>query len=113
MLPRDIVSRGHYGYRGAEAEAAFRQEFAWQDAGRRGEHLPDGPAVECRSYVGGQPVVWQPWTTNPGASWRFFFQLDDAEGWDGDLYALNFGGGTGYAFLSEDEREGRFMRDCV
>ena len=31
----------------------------------------------------------------------------------GDAFALNFGGGTGYAFLSPDEREGRFYWDCV
>lgn len=39
--------------------------------------------------------------------------LDDAEGCGEDAYALDFGGGTGYAFLSADEREGRFLWDCV
>ena len=46
-------------------------------------------------------------------SWRFFFQLDGAEGWGDDAFALNFGGGTGYAFLDPDRREGRFYWDCV
>jgi hypothetical protein len=35
--------------------------------------------------------------------------VDGAEGCDEDVYALNFGGGTGCAFLSADEREGRFL----
>jgi hypothetical protein len=47
------------------------------------------------------------------APWRFFFQLDGREGWDGGPCALNFGGGTRHAYLSHDEREGRFLWDCV
>jgi hypothetical protein len=62
--------------------------------------------------VGGRPKFFQPYIELAG-DWRFFFQLDDCEGWGDDLYALNFGGGTGYAFLSPDEREGRFYWDCV
>jgi hypothetical protein len=47
-------------------------------------------------------------------AWRFFFQLDGCEGWDDDEpYTLNFGGGTGYAFISEDGLEGRFYWNCV
>ena len=60
-----------------------------------------------------RPLFWQPWTTRMDDHWRFFFALDDAEGWDGDEYALNFGGGTSYAFLSTDELEGKFLFDCV
>jgi hypothetical protein len=64
------------------------------------------------SYLGGKPRTWQSQVPVP-APWRFFFQLDGSEGWDGEPYALNFGGGTGYAYLSHDEREGRFHWDCV
>jgi hypothetical protein len=42
-------------------------------------------------------VVWQRWTTEEiGESWRFFFQMDGADGWDDDAYKPNFGGGSGY-----------------
>ncbi len=97
------------------AQRAFEAEVAWQAAARNGEvassdHLE---GVESRSHIGGPPLVWQPWTTAIGRSWRFFFQLDGGEGSKGEPYALNFGGGTGYAFLSEDELEGRFLWDCV
>jgi hypothetical protein len=98
------------------AELAFEREVARQEAARRGLFVhsdSDVGRVGGRSYVGGQPLFWQPWTTGIDASWRFFFQLDDAEGDGEDSYALNFGGGTGYAFLSGDEREGRFLWDCV
>lgn len=95
------------------AERAYRREIVRQAAEREGIYLDaDQDAVEHRSFVGGQPLFWQP-TTIIDREWRFFFQLDGAEGWDDDLYALNFGGGTGYAFLSQDEREGRFLWDCV
>ena len=39
-------------------------------------------------------------------------QLEDGEGWDGEPYALNFGGGYGFLFLSADDREGAFFWDC-
>jgi hypothetical protein len=97
--------------------AAFEREVVYQDAARRGvsvEEDGDRADVGCRSYVGGEPLFWQPWApVEMGASWRFFFQLDGAEGWGEDAFALNFGGGTGYAFLSQDQREGRFFWDCV
>ena len=93
----------------------YHREIADQDAARRGETVADDPADPFmrRSYVGGRPLFWQPWTTSVDPGWRFFFQLDGAEGWGEDAYALNFGGGTGYAMLSEDEHEGRFFWDCV
>ncbi len=70
--------------------------------------------VDCRSYVGGQPLFWQPWTPEPiSAEWRFFFQLDGAEGDGDDAFALTFGGGTGYAFVRQHQRERRFFWDCV
>ncbi|WP_239160807.1 hypothetical protein [Virgisporangium ochraceum] len=100
-----------------DAEAtAFERHVAYRDAALQGASTEDGelPDVSCRSYVGGQPLFWQPWTPPQiDDSWRFFFQLDGAEGWGEDAFALNFGGGTGYAFLSQDQREGRFFWDCV
>ncbi|WP_238547119.1 hypothetical protein [Actinoplanes friuliensis] len=99
----------------AAARVRFDREIAGQDAVRTGVHREedDDAEADCRSYVGGRPLFWQPWTTVVDSAWRFFFQLDGAEGADGDDFALNFGGGTGYAFLSEDGREGRFFWDCV
>ncbi|MFC6566763.1 hypothetical protein [Actinoplanes utahensis] len=99
------------------AVAAFERLVVHRDAALNGMPIgedTDLPDAECRSYVGGEPLFWQPWTP-PGvdASWRFFFQIDGAEGCGEDAFALNFGGGTGYAFLSQDQREGRFCWDCV
>ncbi|AEV85045.1 hypothetical protein ACWT_4021 [Actinoplanes sp. SE50] len=95
--------------------AAFERAAAFQRAARGGLPEPDDDAyVEWRSYVGGEPILWQPWTSEVlDDSWRFFFQLDGSDGWGGNPFTLNFGGGTGYAFLSEDLREGRFYWDCV
>jgi hypothetical protein len=43
-----------------------------------------------------------------------FCQLDGRQAWDdNEPCTLNPGGGTGYAFLSEDGLEGRFYRDSV
>jgi hypothetical protein len=99
------------------AVAAFERQVVFRDAALNGMPIgedSDLPDVECRSYVGGEPLFWQPWTPpEVDASWRFFFQIDGAEGWGEDAFALNFGGGTGYAFLSQDQREGRFYWDCV
>ena len=61
-------------------------------------------------------MFWQPHLPSvpPGTtSWRFFLQLDGAEGIDDEPYALNFGGGTAYVFLSLDTLEGRLSWDCV
>ncbi|MEU4423315.1 hypothetical protein AB0F81_22030 [Actinoplanes sp. NPDC024001] len=94
----------------------YERQLAEQDAERRGEPLePDENAyLEKRDYLGGRPVFWQPWAVEEiGESWRFFFQLDGAEGSGDDAFALPYGGGTGYAFLSEDQREGRFFWDCA
>lgn len=90
------------------------------DAERRGLYPDpyeevDDSADTTRSYVGGTPVFWQPHLppVPPGdMSWRFFLQLDGAEGVDDDPYALNFGGGTAYVFLSHDALEGRLTWDC-
>jgi hypothetical protein len=66
-----------------------------------------------RSFLGGSPCHWQP-TAPLQHPWRFLLQLDGREGWAADdHYALNFGGGTGYLYLSADGREGRFFWDCL
>ncbi|HJP74159.1 MAG TPA: hypothetical protein VJ914_07820 [Pseudonocardiaceae bacterium] len=95
-------------------EAALDAEIAAQEAEIAGIALeiPETDVLSPRSYVGGKPCFWQPHLVL-GPPWRFFFQLDGAEGWDDDAYALNFGGGTGYAYLSPDGIEGRFYWDCV
>lgn len=95
-------------------EQALNAEIAAQEAEIAGIALdiPETDVLSPRSYVGGKPCFWQPHIVF-GPPWRFFFQLDGAEGWDGDPYALNFGGGTGYAYLSADGLEGRFYWDCV
>ncbi|GAA2602498.1 hypothetical protein GCM10010399_36510 [Dactylosporangium fulvum] len=101
-----------------EAEAVLDAEIAGQDAERRGT-LPDPSLVPREeilpnSYLGGRIRLWQPTVLPIDAGWRFFFQLDGGEGYDAaDPYTLNFGGGTGYAFLSPDRREGRFFWDCA
>ncbi|GAA3394590.1 hypothetical protein GCM10020369_64600 [Cryptosporangium minutisporangium] len=98
------------------AVAAFDRQVVFRDAALSGVPMEetDLPDVDCRSYVGGEPLFWQPWIPpEVGASWRFFLQLDGAEGCGEDAFALNFGGGTGYAFVSQDQREGRFCWDCV
>lgn len=95
-------------------ERVLEEEIACWEAERAGEFidLPETDVFPPRSYFGGRPNFWQPRVQVP-TPWRFFFQLDGREGWDGEPYALNFGGGTGYAFLSPDRREGRFYWDCV
>lgn len=102
------------------AEGVLDAQIARQEAERAGGavDLPDGgeapgAPLPPYSYLGGKVHLWQP-SLDVDASWRFFFQVDGAEGHGPeDPYALNFGGGSGYAFLSEDRREGRFYWDCV
>jgi hypothetical protein len=99
----------------AADEEQLDREIDYGEAERAGVFLaeiPFGPPSP-RSYVGGRPRFWQPTTLNIAGPWRFLFQLDGGEGWLDDPYALNFGGGTGYAFVSPDEMEGRFYWDCV
>jgi hypothetical protein len=95
-------------------EQVLGNKIARQEAERAGAFLEVAgtSAFSPQSYVGGKPRYWQHQTGMP-APWRFFFQLDGSDGWDREPYALNFGGGTGYAYLSRDEREGRFLWDCV
>jgi len=101
------------------AEAALDEEIAWQEAERAGE-MPDLPescdadVPALTSYVGGKARLWQGDFEGIPVGWRFHFQLDGGEGHDpDDPYVLNFGGGSGYAFLAPDLREGRFFWDCV
>jgi hypothetical protein len=100
-------------------EAVLDAEIAMQEAEHVGalldlqgrdevttDHIP------TYSYIGGKVHLWQPSVFEVDADWRFFFQLDGGEGWGPhDLYELNFGGGTGYGFLTQDRREGRFFWD--
>ncbi|SCG45777.1 hypothetical protein [Micromonospora humi] len=103
------------------AEATLDAEIARQEAERAGVLLDLTDAVDAHgselppySYVGGKAHLWQTDLQGIPADWRFHFQLDGGEGHGpDDAYALNFGGGTGYAFLSPDLREGRFFWDCV
>lgn len=105
----------------AAAEAALDADVARREAERSGAplDLPDAPdapagAVPPYSYVGGKAHLWQLDFPGIPPDWRFHFQLDGGEGQGpDDSYALNFGGGTGYAFLSPDRCEGRFFWDCV
>jgi hypothetical protein len=96
-------------------ERELEEEIGRQEAERAGRDvdLGDGEGgPDSYSYIGGRPHFWQP-EVPVSQEWRFFFQLDGADGVDGEPYALNFGGGTGYAFLSQDALEGRFCWDCV
>jgi hypothetical protein len=107
-LQVDIAELGEAEERALDAEIAAQEaEIAGLDL-----EIPDTDVLTPRSYVGGKPCFWQP-NIVLAPPWRFFFQLDGAEGWDDDPYALNFGGGTGYAYLSQDGNEGRFYWDCV
>jgi hypothetical protein len=93
---------------------ALDEEIAWQEAERNGifRDPPEHDRLPSRSYVGGKPLFWQA-DAGVAEPWQFFYQLDGGEGWGDEPYALNFGGGSGYAFLSPDEKEGRFYWDCV
>ncbi|HEX3779629.1 MAG TPA: hypothetical protein VHX38_08155 [Pseudonocardiaceae bacterium] len=95
-------------------EQALDAEIAAQEAEIAGIDLeiPEIDILSPRGYVGGKPCFWQPHIVL-APPWRFFFQLDGAEGWEDEQYALNLGGGTGYAYLSADGLEGRFYWDRV
>lgn len=100
---------------GPEEDRQHDAKAANGAAERQGIYL-DTPVSDLdppQSYIGGAPAFWQPHHPPVSDEWRFFFQIDDCDGWDGEPYLLNFGGGTGYAFLSPDGLEGRFAWDCV
>lgn len=96
-------------------EARLETAIDAQESERAGIFLDVPEDLPCIvSYVGGRPHFWQPTCIDVDDNWRFFFQLDGGdEGCDSTSYTLNFGGGTGYAFLSPDHLEGRFYWDCV
>jgi hypothetical protein len=75
--------------------------------------IPQHNAVTPVSRAGGRPRFCQP-HIRVSQPWRFFFQLDGGEARDdNEPYTLNPGGGTGYAFLSDDGLQGRFCWDSV
>ena len=95
-------------------EAALDANIAYDDAFRRGvpSALPES-AEYPTSFIGGRAHYPQAHLPLPvDAGWDFFLQLEDGEGWDGEPYALNFGGGYGFLFLSADDRRGAFFWDC-
>jgi hypothetical protein len=75
--------------------------------------LPDD-AAEDKDYrlttrIGGPPKWLQNDEWPKGGSWRFLMQVDSCS----DLYSVNFGdAGVGYAFLSEDGTQARFLWQC-
>lgn len=74
----------------------------------REDHLPVEQPVdddEPWEFLGGEPV-WLQFDETPGPGWRLIAQLTDRLG-------HNFGdGGVGYAFISPDGAEGRFLWQC-
>lgn len=95
-------------------EACLEAVIDHDDNYRRGV-LTDVPDVDVgypSSYIGGRANYWHVLVVPVGGEWDFFFKVEDGEGWDGEPYALNFGGGDGYAFLSPDDREGVFFWQC-
>lgn len=98
-----------------EQEAALDAEIAYDDAFRRGEdrEAPEGGDFPS-SYLGGRAYFPQAHLPLPvDGGWDFFLQLEDGEGWDGEPYMLNFGGGYGFLFLSADDTQGVFFWDCA
>ncbi|MCF2527073.1 hypothetical protein [Yinghuangia soli] len=85
-------------------EEAIEQYVGWSN-GERGE--PDVWSDDPRDWLAGRPLY--PNFAVVGRPWRFFFQLHDLEGTLDDPYFLNFGGGTGHAYLSTDGLEGIFV----
>ena len=94
--------------------AALDAHIDWDEAYRRGELMEPPETTDYPDgYVGGRPHYLQGHLPAPvDEQWDFFFRLDDGEGWDGEPYALNFGGGYGYAFLSADNNQGAFYWEC-
>jgi hypothetical protein len=98
----------------AAEQGSLDAEIAYDDALRHGEagQVPDGGDYPT-SFVGGRAHYTQAYLPLPvDRSWDFFLQLEDGEGWDGEPYMVNFGGGYGYVFLSADDTQGVFFWDC-
>ncbi|EFH88103.1 DUF1963 domain-containing protein [Ktedonobacter racemifer] len=65
--------------------------------------------VGIENKIGGTPVFLQMPEYPAGGHWRLLLQLEDST----DLpFYVNFGGGVGYAFLSEDGTSGKFLFQC-
>lgn len=63
---------------------------------------------ECT--IGGTPAFLQGEEYPSGGPWKFLAQIDSAD----NLFFLNFGdAGIGYAFLSADGTQGRFLWQCL
>ncbi|AQY20463.1 hypothetical protein T261_05774 [Streptomyces lydicus] len=70
------------------------------DAERAPWQFLGGPGIEPQ---------WLQGEEEPGEGWRLVVQLTD-----GEPFFLNFGdAGIGYAFLSPDGKEGRFLWQCA
>ncbi|MEU9114295.1 hypothetical protein AB0D04_21540 [Streptomyces sp. NPDC048483] len=79
------------------------------------DHLPSsGEAAAERDpwqFLGGPGIEphWLQGEEEPGEGWRLVVQLTD-----GEPFFVNFGdAGVGYAFVSPDGKEGRFLWQCA
>lgn len=75
--------------------------------------LPDEAADDgdfaMKTRIGGPPTWYQNEDWPKGGPWRLIVQVDSCT----DHYSVNFGdAGIGYAFISEDGRQGRFLWQC-
>ncbi|MGW7413610.1 hypothetical protein [Streptomyces sp. NPDC054863] len=80
------------------------------------DHLPvlgePDPDEECWQFLGGPGVepLWLQGEEVPGEGWELVAQLDSTA----LPFEVNFGdAGIGYAFLSPDGKEGRFLWQCA
>ncbi|MFI5802276.1 hypothetical protein [Streptomyces sp. NPDC051561] len=80
------------------------------------DHLPvigeADPEAECWQFLGGPGVepFWLQGEEVPGEGWELLVQLDSTA----LPFHVNFGdAGIGYAFLSPDGKEGRFLWQCT
>jgi uncharacterized protein YwqG len=63
---------------------------------------------ECK--IGGTPAFLQGERYPSGGQWKLLAQIDSAD----DLFYVNFGdAGVGYAFVSADGTQGRFLWQCA
>jgi hypothetical protein len=80
------------------------------------DHVPvigePDPEAECWQFLGGPGVEprWLQGEEVPGEGWALLVQLDSTA----LPFHVNFGdAGIGYAFLSPDGKEGRFLWQCA
>ncbi|GAA2095515.1 hypothetical protein GCM10009801_64390 [Streptomyces albiaxialis] len=76
------------------------------------DHLPGpGEPTDSFQFLGGPGIEpkWLQGEEEPGPDWHFVVQLTD-----GEPFHPNFGdAGVGYAFVSPDAEEGRFLWQCA